>query len=167
MACNLDLEFMQLALAEAEKAAGANEVPVGAVVIINGVVVGRGHNKPISSCDMTAHAEIEALRHAAQVCGNYRLPNSTLYVTIEPCSMCVGAIVHARVERLVFGAYEPKAGVVVSQDEGFAKPYWNHRVEVEGGVCAEQCSALIKEFFAQRRAAKKAIKSNSQGLDHC
>jgi len=143
--------FMREALDEARKAAHAGEVPVGAVVVLNGQVVGRGFNQPISAADPTAHAEVLALREAARAIANYRLVGSTLYVTIEPCLMCVGAMIHARVATLVFGALEPKAGAIVSSCQAHENPSLNHRIEVVGGVLEVECRALIQEFFKGRR----------------
>jgi tRNA(adenine34) deaminase len=143
--------FMRAALDEARKGAGTGEVPVGAVVVLEGEIVGRGFNQPIGSRDPTAHAEIVAMRAAARALGNYRLVGSTLYVTIEPCLMCVGAMVHARVQTLVFGAPEPKAGAVVSTCRSHELPSLNHRIEVVGGVLEEDCRAVIQEFFKARR----------------
>ena len=143
--------FMRAALDEARRGFAAGEVPVGAVVVLNSEIVGRGFNQPIGSDDPTAHAEIVALRQAARALGNYRLVGSTMYVTIEPCLMCVGAMVHARVETLVFGAPEPKAGAVVSSCRAHELPSLNHRIEVVGGVLEEDCRAVIQEFFRTRR----------------
>jgi tRNA(adenine34) deaminase len=143
--------FMRAALDEARRGFGAGEVPVGAIVVIDGKIVGRGFNQPIGSHDPTAHAEIVALRQAALALGNYRLVGSTMYVTIEPCLMCVGAMVHARVQTLVFGASEPKAGAVVSSCRALELPSLNHRIEVVGGVLEEECRAVIQEFFRGRR----------------
>ena len=143
--------FMRAALEQARLASNAGEVPVGAVVVLDGTIVGRGFNRPISAVDPTAHAEIVALRDAAARLGNYRLAGSTLYVTIEPCLMCVGAMVHARVGTLVFGALEPKAGAVVSSCRAHELPSLNHRIEVAGGVLEEDCRAIIQEFFLTRR----------------
>ncbi|MCX6550561.1 MAG: tRNA adenosine(34) deaminase TadA [Acidobacteria bacterium] len=143
---------MRAALAEARRGFDAGEVPVGAVVVVDGVVVGRGFNQPIGAVDPTAHAEIVAMRTAAQAVGNYRLVGATLYVTIEPCLMCVGAMVHARVGTLVFGAPEPKAGAVVSACRAHELPSLNHRIEVTGGVLEDECRAIIQEFFRDRRA---------------
>jgi tRNA(adenine34) deaminase len=143
--------FMRAALNEARRGFAAGEVPVGAVVVLNNEIVGRGFNQPIGSDDPTAHAEIVALRQAAGVLGNYRLVGSTMYVTIEPCLMCVGAMVHARVGTLVFGAPEPKAGAVVSSCRAHELPSLNHRIEVVGGVLEEDCRATIQEFFKTRR----------------
>jgi len=146
-----DEYFMQHALALAEKAAANGEVPVGAVLVRDGAVIGEGFNCPISMNDPTAHAEIMALRNAAKRVGNYRLPNSTLYVTVEPCTMCAGALVHARVERVVYGALETKAGVAESHLSLFAAPHFNHRVCCEGGVLQEACAAVMRDFFRGRR----------------
>ena len=143
--------FMRAALEEARKGFDAVEVPVGAVVVLGGEIVGRGFNQPIGSHDPTAHAEIVAIRAAAGAIGNYRLVGSTMYVTIEPCLMCVGAMVHARVGTLVFGAAEPKAGAIVSACRAHELPSLNHRIEVVGGVLEEECRAIIQEFFQTRR----------------
>jgi tRNA(adenine34) deaminase len=142
---------MRAALDEARRAFDAGEVPVGAVVVLDGEIVGRGFNQPISATDPTAHAEVVALRAAARSLGNYRMGGTTLYVTIEPCLMCVGAMVHARVGTLVFGATEPKAGAVVSACRAHELPSLNHRIEVVGGVLDEECRAIIQEFFKTRR----------------
>jgi tRNA(adenine34) deaminase len=143
--------FMRAALEEARKGFDAGEVPVGAVVVLDGAIVGRGFNQPIGSRDPTAHAEIVALRAAAIALGNYRLVGTTLYVTIEPCLMCVGAMVHARIGTVVFGAPEPKAGAVVSQIAAHELPSLNHRMTAIGGVLEDECRAVIQEFFRQRR----------------
>ena len=143
--------WMARALALAIQADAVGEVPVGAVVVLDGKEVGAGFNAPISGCDPTAHAEIRALRDAAARVGNYRLAGATLYVTLEPCTMCVGAIVHSRVSRLVFGALEPKAGAVESARRTLEEPHLNWRVEVSAGVMAEQCGQVISEFFSRRR----------------
>ena len=127
------------------------EVPVGAVLVHQGEVLGAGFNCPISTADPSAHAEMVAIRAAALQLANYRLPGSTLYVTLEPCSMCAGLIVHSRIQRLVYGTREPKAGVAVSRGEFFTQDFLNHRVLVEGGVLAEQCAAELREFFRLRR----------------
>ena len=142
---------MRAALDEARRAFDAGEVPVGAVVVLDGEIVGRGFNQPISAKDPTAHAEVVALRAAARSLGNYRMGGTTLYVTIEPCLMCVGAMVHARVGTLVFGATEPKAGAVVSACRAHELPSLNHRIEVVSGVLDEECRAIIQEFFKTRR----------------
>ena len=143
--------FMRLALDEARKALDAGEVPVGAVVVLDGAVAGAGFNQPISASDPTAHAEILALRAAASRVGNYRLTGSTVYVTIEPCLMCVGAMVHARVGNVVFGATEPKAGALVSMTRAHELPNLNHQLQIEGGVLDEECRALMQGFFQSRR----------------
>lgn len=146
-----DRAFMRDALAAAEDAARAGEVPVGAVVVLDGRVIGRGHNQPIASHDPTAHAEIVALREAARATGNYRLTGATLYVTIEPCVMCVGAMVHARIGTLVYGAPEPKAGAIESSQRAHEHPSLNHHIVVTSGVLAAECSELIRQFFRGKR----------------
>jgi len=155
---------MQEALALAERAAELGEVPVGAVVVRAGEIVGRGWNHPISGCDPTAHAEIMALRDAAQNVGNYRLVDADLYVTIEPCTMCAGAIVHARIRRVVFGAVEPKAGAVLSRSALFDAEWVNHRVLWQGGILARRCSARISAFFAERRERKRREKTADRSV---
>lgn len=142
---------MEAALDAARRAGAAGEVPIGAVVVLDGRPIASGYNAPIGRRDPTAHAEIVAIRAAAEAIGNYRLVGATLYVTIEPCLMCVGAIVHARIARLVYGAPEPKAGAVVSTMSGFALAALNHRVEVAGGVLEAECRAVVQEFFRARR----------------
>ncbi|MEM1230080.1 MAG: tRNA adenosine(34) deaminase TadA [Pseudomonadota bacterium] len=149
-----DEACMDRALALAEQAAAAGEVPVGAVLVLDGRVIGAGRNQTVGTQDPTAHAEIVALRAAARAQGNYRLPGSTLYVTIEPCTMCAGALVHARVARLVYGAPEPKAGAVTSTARVLENPALNHRPKVLGGVRAEAAAAQLKAFFAARRQAR-------------
>ena len=139
------------ALELARSAALAGEVPVGALVVQGERVIGRGANRPIGSCDPTAHAEIVALRDAAGHLGDYRVGGTTLYVTLEPCIMCASAIVHARIDRVVFGAWDPKAGAAGSIADVFAIPQLNHRVDVFGGVLAEECATLLSEFFRARR----------------
>ena len=146
-----DRHFMAEALALAEAGAALGEVPVGALLVQDGEVIGRGFHCPISTHDPSAHAEMVAIRDAAKAIGNYRLPGSTLYVTLEPCSMCAGLIVHARIARVVFGASEPKAWVVQSRGEFFAQGFLNHRVLVEGGVLADECSKALSAFFKARR----------------
>jgi tRNA(adenine34) deaminase len=146
-----DEELMDAALAEARRAGDAGEVPIGAVVAINGAIVGRGFNQPISSGDPTAHAEVVAIRDAAQRVGNYRLTGATLCVTIEPCLMCVGALVHARIVRLVYGAPEPRSGAVISTVRGGELPGHNHRFEVVSGVREADCRELMQGFFKARR----------------
>lgn len=150
-----DQRWMAAAMRLAAQAAENGEVPVGAIVVVRGEVVGKGFNRPISGCDPTAHAEIEAIRDAAARLGNYRLVDAKLYVTLEPCTMCAGAMVHARIGELVFGATEPKAGVAVSRAQFFAHSWLNHRVQVRGGVLAEQCSEQLSAFFRARRAQKR------------
>jgi len=143
--------WMHEALALAEYAKNQQEVPVGAVVVLDNKVIGKGWNQPISNNDPSAHAEIMALREAANSIGNYRITESTLYVTLEPCVMCVGAILHARVKRLVFGAYDPKTGAAGTVFDVLADTRHNHRVEVSGGVLEDQCAELLQTFFQQRR----------------
>lgn len=147
-----DALFMEAALELARQAATLDEVPVGAVVVLDGEIVGRGFNQPIGRSDPTAHAEIMALRDAAARLGNYRLPGATLYVTLEPCVMCAGAIMHARIARVVFGARDPKTGAAGSVVDLFAESRLNHHAEVTSGVLAETCGALLSGFFAARRA---------------
>ena len=147
--------WMRRALVLAEQAAAVGEVPVGAVVVRDGVVLGEGYNQPIRSSDPTAHAECIALRAASQAVGNYRLPGATLYVTVEPCTMCAGALVHARIAQLVFATTEAKAGAVVSRAQLLESDYLNHRVAVTGGVLAAEASALIQAFFRNRRQQSK------------
>lgn len=149
--------FMRQALEQARAAAACGEVPVGAVVVRNGQVIGRGRNSPLSACDPTAHAEVQALREAAQTLGNYRLEGCTLYVTLEPCTMCSGAMLHARVDAVVYGAAEPKTGAAGSVLNVFGYSEINHQTQVLRGVLAEECSALMAEFFQQRRKEKKAL----------
>lgn len=147
-----DERWMNRALQLAGQAAEAGEVPVGAVVVLDGKEIGAGFNAPISGCDPTAHAEIRALRDAARRVGNYRLPGATLYVTLEPCTMCVGAIVHSRISRLVYGTSEPKAGAVESVRRTLEDDHLNWSVQSTGGIRAEQCSDIISRFFTRRRA---------------
>jgi tRNA(adenine34) deaminase len=147
-----DEHFMGLALDLAREAGAVGEVPVGALVVLEGEVVGRGCNQPIGRHDPTAHAEVMALRDAATRLGNYRLPGCTLYVTLEPCAMCAGAIMHARIERVVFGASDPKTGVAGSVIDLFAEPRLNHHAAVVGGVLAQECGSLLSSFFAARRS---------------
>ena len=146
-----DERWMRRALELAQLAQVQGEVPVGAVLVVAGESVGEAFNAPISGCDPTAHAEVAALRQAAKNLGNYRLPHSTLYVTIEPCTMCFGALMHARVSRLVFGAREPRAGVVCSQLGLAEQGFYNHSIDVAEGVLQEECSALLSSFFKSRR----------------
>jgi tRNA(adenine34) deaminase len=146
-----DIDCMRQALVEAETAAGEGEIPVGAVVVIDGEVVGRGHNNSVANADPSGHAEIVALRAAGASTGNYRLPAATLYVTLEPCVMCTGAIVQSRIKRVVFGAYDKKAGALGSAEDLSDSRALNHRFEINGGVLADECSGLLQEFFATRR----------------
>ncbi len=145
-------ELMRAALAEARQAEALGEVPVGAVLVMDGAIVARGFNHPIAAHDPTAHAEVVTLRAAAQAVGNYRLTGATLCVTVEPCLMCVGALVHARVGTVVYGAPEPKTGALVSTVRALEIPGLNHRFEVVGGVLEEECRALLQGFFRERRS---------------
>ncbi|WP_366140284.1 tRNA adenosine(34) deaminase TadA [uncultured Umboniibacter sp.] len=158
---------MSRALELAAMGGELNEVPVGAVVVLDGEIIGEGFNQPITANDPTAHAEMVALRQAAKSVQNYRLPEAQIYITMEPCSMCAGAIVHSRVKRVVFGADEPKSGVAKSQAKFFESPWLNAWPEVEGGLLADDSKALLQAFFKRRRAEKKAEKrtnqKNSQG----
>ena len=142
---------MGLALAEAQKAQAAGEVPVGAVIVSQGNVIGKGFNRPISGNDPTAHAEIVALRDASQHQQNYRLSNATLYCTVEPCMMCAGAIIHARIAKIVFGTPDPKAGAAGSIYNVLTDPRLNHRVEVLSGIREDECASLLRQFFSARR----------------
>ena len=154
---------MELALEQAQLAARLGEVPVGAVLVnADNQMIASGHNQPVSSHDPTAHAEIVVLRNAAQKINNYRLVNTTLYVTLEPCVMCVGAMIHARVKRLVYGALEPKTGAVVSNCELLDTVTFNHRIEFEGDVLEQPCASILSEFFARRRAEKRTIRGGSE-----
>lgn len=154
-----DTDFMQQALELARIAADAGEVPVGAIVVKDGVIIGRGSNAPISTSDPTAHAEIRAMRDAAAHLGNYRLVDCTLYVTLEPCAMCTGAIQHARIARLVYGASDPKTGACGSVVNLMAEPKLNHHTEITKGVLAQECGAMLSAFFSARR--KKSTVSRS------
>src|SRR5262245_8161166 len=147
----MDDQYMRVALEQARDAMRYGEVPVGAVIVLGGSIIGEGYNQPIGTCDASAHAEIVALRDAGRRVKNYRLAGATLYVTIEPCQMCVGAMIHARVARLVYGAAEPKAGAVESAMRAHEHPSLNHRLEVTGGVLADEARALIQVFFQSRR----------------
>lgn len=151
---DLDQTYMQTALDLAGQAALAGEVPVGAIVVKDGVIVGRGYNAPISQHDPSAHAEIQAMRDAANTLGNYRLVGCTLYVTLEPCAMCSGAMQHARIARLVYGASDPKTGACGSIINLMAEPRLNHHTEVSSGVMAAECGAVLSNFFASRRKNK-------------
>ena len=146
-----EARWMRHALTLAQRAADAGEVPVGAVLVKDGAVIGEGWNRPIATHDPSAHAEMIALRDAAASLGNYRLPGTTLYVTLEPCAMCAGAIIHARVERLVFGAADPKAGAVHSVYDLIAQPRLNHAVQWHGGVLEAECADILRGFFRARR----------------
>ena len=161
-----DRAFMRAALCEAKKAAARGEVPVGAVIVAGGAVVARGSNRPIRTADPTAHAEIVALRRASRKTGNYRLTGCDLYVTVEPCAMCLGAVVQARIRRLVYGATDLKAGAVKSV-MSFPFERMNHRPEVKAGVLADECSALLKDFFRARREPRlKTSTGRSRGAGH-
>lgn len=146
-----DQYWMQEALTLARKAESEDEVPVGAVLVQDRKVLGQGWNRPVASHDPSAHAEIQAIRHAGKLVSNYRLPGSTLYVTLEPCTMCAGAIVHARIKRLVFGAYDPRTGAIVSVAHLLDQTYHNHKTVYQGGVLESECSQLLKAFFAAKR----------------
>ena len=148
---DLDRQFMQQAIEQAQLAANAGEVPVGAVLVRDGAVIAKGFNKPIGNHDPSAHAEMLTLREAAEAEANYRLPGSTLYVTLEPCTMCSGAILHARVDRVVFGAPDPKTGAAGSVLDVFSSKQINHQTRVEGGVMSEECGQLLRSFFKERR----------------
>lgn len=147
-----DLYFMRIAIEEAQDAGWEDEVPIGAVLVVDGAIMGRGHNSPVERHDPTAHAEIQALRDAAAYLKNYRLPGSTLYVTIEPCLMCFGALVHARVGRVVYGARDPKVGVTQWEDF-LAQANLNHRPALEGGLLEPECRELLQDFFRRKRQA--------------
>ncbi len=150
----VDQFWMQQALQLAQQAAAAGEVPVGALLLYQGQVVGRGYNQPISQQDPTAHAEIVALRQAGQALGNYRLLQTTLYVTLEPCCMCIGALIHSRIARLVYGAADPKTGAVHSLHQLLDHPQVNHRITVMAGILQEACAAQLMTFFRERRQQK-------------
>ena len=150
-AVDADERFMQAALEQALEAGRRGEVPVGAVVVVDGEILGAGFNQPIGGQDPTAHAEIVAMREAAKRLGNYRLTGATLYVTIEPCQMCVGAMVHARVARVVYGTREPKAGAIESAMRAHEHPALNHRMTATGGVLEEECRQMIQGFFREKR----------------
>ena len=157
-----ELDFMQLALEQAQHAWDLGEVPVGAVVVKDGEVIAVGYNQPIGKHDPTAHAEIVALRAAAEKLGNYRLPGCELYVTLEPCVMCSGAMMHARLARVVYGAADPKTGAGGSVINLFEQEQLNHHTEIAGGVMAEECGDMLRSFFAARRAAAAAAKRGAQ-----
>lgn len=162
MESSADERWMQRALELAHHAASQGEVPVGAVVVLDGREIGSGFNAPISACDPTAHAEIRALRDAAARVGNYRLVGATLYVTLEPCTMCVGATVHSRVSRIVYGAVEPKGGAVQSIRATLDEPHFNWDVAVTGGVLAGQSGQLLSDFFAARREQKRRARQSPE-----
>lgn len=156
-----DVKWMRHALQLAQRGADLGEVPVGAVLVQNQTIIGQGFNQPISRHDATAHAEIVALREACEHLKNYRLlPQTTLYVTLEPCTMCVGAMIHARVDRLVYAASEPRAGMVGSQMNLPIQPFYNHNIQIHKGLCSEHSSQMLKTFFRQRRQVLKANKDN-------
>lgn len=153
-----DEQWMREALLLADIAASKGEVPVGAVVVLNNVIIGRGWNQPISTNDPTAHAEVMALRDAAKHINNYRLVGADLFVTLEPCSMCAGAMVHARISRLIYGAAEPKAGVAISKQSFFGQDFLNHQIAIVSGVLAEQSGKKLQDFFQGKRKARKDLK---------
>ncbi|WP_456281446.1 tRNA adenosine(34) deaminase TadA [Cupriavidus sp. JZ107] len=159
-----DQRFMRAALEEARLAEAAGEVPVGAVVVWNDAIIARGHNLPIRSRDPSAHAEMQALRAAAQVVGNYRMPECDLYVTLEPCAMCSGAMLHARLRHVVFGATDPKTGAAGSVLDLFAEARLNHQTTIRGGVLADECGQLLRDFFRARRRAQKADRAGGQAV---
>ena len=152
-----DIEYMIQAIELAREARSAGEVPVGAIVVLDGEIVGRGFNQPISRHDPSAHAEIMALRDAGRHVGNYRLPECTLYVTLEPCAMCAGAIMHARIKRIVYGTADPKTGAAGSVVDLFKEARLNHHTEIEGGLMAKECGELIRDFFRERRTTSKTL----------
>lgn len=156
-----DLDYMRLALDLARQGEALGEVPVGAIVVKDGEIVGRGFNAPISQHDPSAHAEMQALRNAAQHLGNYRLVGCELFVTLEPCVMCVGAMFHARIARVVYGARDPKTGAAGSVLNLFTTTHLNHHARIEGGVLADECGAVLSDFFARRRAAQRSISNNA------
>jgi tRNA(adenine34) deaminase len=157
-----DEKYMRRAIELAGQGEQLGEIPVGAVIVCGDEIIGEGFNQPISSHDPTAHAEVVALRAAANRIQNYRLVDSTLYVTLEPCTMCVGALIHARIARLVFGTTEPKAGAVVSQSALLDSSYFNHRMIMQGGVLAETCQHQLSDFFRRRREELKQLKNGSK-----
>ncbi len=146
-----DKEWMALAIQQAKLAEKIDEVPVGAVLVQDGQLIAQAHNQPINNNDPTAHAEIQLLRQAGKKLGNYRLPNTTLYVSLEPCTMCLGAMIHARIPRIVFGAYDEKTGVCGSCQDLSKSDCFNHTIEVEGGILADECRDLLQQFFKHRR----------------
>jgi tRNA(adenine34) deaminase len=162
-----DARYMRVALEEARLAEAAGEVPVGAVVVWNDTIIARGHNLPIRSVDPSAHAEMQALRAAAQVIGNYRMPECELYVTLEPCAMCSGAILHARLRHVVFGATDPKTGAAGSVLNLFEHAQLNHQTTITGGVLADTCGQMLKDFFGARRRAQKAARDAAGTAPGC
>ena len=155
---------MRLALDLAKRAEAQNEVPVGAVIVHNDTLIAEAYNQSIADHDPTAHAEIVALRQAGQTLQNYRLCDTTLYVTLEPCAMCLGAMIHARIARLVFGAYDQKSGAVESAFSLFDQVHFNHQFKWQGGVLEQECSTMLSAFFKRRREEKKEIESNNNGV---
>lgn len=155
-----DTYWMQMALAQADEALKYNEVPVGAVLVVNNEIIGTGHNLVITKHDPCAHAEVMAIRHGGQTVENYRLIDATLYVTLEPCCMCAGAIIHSRVKRVVYGAKDLKTGAAGSMFDILGSKSHNHRVEITASVLAQECASKISDFFTKRRAQKKAAKIN-------
>ena len=143
--------WMQKAIEMAKKAQVSDEVPVGAIIVLEDKLIGQGYNQVISNNDASAHAEIQAIRNAGQAIKNYRVVKSTIYVTLEPCMMCVGAIVHARIDNIVFGAYDQKTGMAGTRDNCFEKPYHNHKVNIHGGILELNCAQLLKQFFKAKR----------------
>ncbi len=162
-----DVAMMTYALSVAKQGAKLGEVPVGAVLVHQGKILATGFNCPILSSDPTAHAEVVAIRKACQKLHNYRLPQgTTLYVTLEPCTLCLGAMIHARLSRVVFGAYEPKAGVILSQETFAQKSYFNHHLDAQGGLLANECGQLLSAFFRQRRQQKRAQRYTQKDSKH-
>ncbi len=161
----LDEETMRLALAQAQSAWAVGEVPVGAVIVREGQIVATGYNRPITQHDPTAHAEIVALRHAAHLLGNYRLPECEIFVTLEPCAMCAMALLHARFKRVVFGAFDPKTGAAGSVLNLFDTPQLNHHTRLEGGVLAPECGQILSEFFAHRRELYRKRRAQETSLN--
>ncbi len=160
-----DERAMRLALDQALNAALVGEVPVGAVILRDGQVIATGYNRPITTHDPTAHAELVALRHAAELLENYRLPECELFVTLEPCAMCAMALMHARFKRVVYGASDPKTGAAGSVVDLFAQPQLNHHTVVQGGLLAEACGDVLREFFARRRAEQKALRQQARAAE--
>ena len=163
MAESKDVYFMELALQEAQRGAQSGEVPIGALLAIEGEVIAKAHNRCVTGQDPTAHAEILVIREAAKRIGNYRLPGSDLYVTVEPCTMCVGAMIQARISRLVFGAHEERTGMVESRVPLLNSPFFNHRIVAVGGVLREECGELVQGFFMEKRG--KTTPSHSVSID--